>query len=401
MSVPFCNPDAADINRRDLLGLVQFYYLGRVFRREYMLQRIVVKVGTSVLTGGTRKLNRQRMLEVVSQIARLHQAGHEVILVSSGAVAAGRERLNYPELGASVPAKQMLAAVGQSRLMQVYGELFDIFEIVVAQVLLTREDIGERSRFLNARDTLSTLIEQKIVPIINENDTTATHEIRVGDNDNLSALVATLIEADLLILLTDQPGLFTADPRRSTDARLIERVKRIDADTWSLAGGTTTGLGTGGMVTKIQAAQLASRGGVTTYIAGGTEPDILRRVVDGENVGTRFEPDSTHMESRKRWLLVEKTRGKLYVDAGAARKLLTGGASLLPVGITKVENEFDRGMTLAVIAPDGGEIAHGITSYDSDDTRKLCGVKSSQIVDLLGYSYGDAIIHRNNMVLLK
>lgn len=363
-------------------------------------QRIVVKVGTSVLTGGTARLNRQRMLQIVQQTAHLHQAGHEVVLVSSGAVAAGRERLNFPDFGRLVPARQMLSAVGQSRLMHQYSELYDIFDIVVAQVLLTRDDLGNRMRFLNARDTLLTLLDKRILPIINENDTTATHEIRVGDNDNLSALVATLVEADTLILLTDQLGLFTADPRQHKDAQLIQQVERIDDATWALAGESVSGLGTGGMVTKIQAAQLASRGGVATVIANGVEPDILQRILAGDSIGTRFHPVGTHMESRKRWLLVEKTRGKVRVDAGAARVLLTGGASLLPVGITNVEDEFSRGMTLAVIAPDGHVIAHGVTSYDSDDVRQLCGMKSVKIAEILGYSYGDAIIHRNNMVLL-
>jgi glutamate 5-kinase len=363
-------------------------------------QRIILKVGTSVLTGGSARLNRQRMLSIVQQTALLQQAGHEVILVSSGAVAAGRERLNFPDFGRSLPAKQMLSAVGQSRLMHQYSELYDIFDIVVAQVLLTRDDLGNRTRFLNARDTLLTLLDKRILPIINENDTTATHEIRVGDNDNLSALVAALVEADLLVILTDQPGLFTADPRQNKDAQLIERVERIDESMWALAGDSVSGLGTGGMMTKIQAAQLASRGGVTTVIAGGAEPDALQRILAGEPIGTRFEPVSTHMESRKRWLLVEQTRGKIHIDAGAARKLLTGGASLLPVGITSVDEDFSRGMTLAVIAPEGREIAHGLTSYDSDDVRRLCGVKSVKIAEILGYSYGDAVIHRNNMVLL-
>lgn len=363
-------------------------------------QRVIVKVGTSVLTGGTPRLNPQRMLHIVQQTAQLHQAGHEVILVSSGAVAAGRERLNFPDFGRSMPAKQMLSAVGQSRLMHQYSALYDIFDIVVGQVLLTRDDLSNRTRFLNARDTLLTLLDKRIIPIINENDTTATHEIRVGDNDNLSALVATLVEADTLIILTDQPGLFTADPRHDKDAQLIERVERVDATTWALAGDSVSGLGTGGMVTKLQAAQLATRSGITTIIAGGTEPDALRRIVAGDSVGTRFEAVSNPMESRKRWLLVEKTRGKIRIDAGAERKVLTGGASLLPVGITQVEAEFTRGMTIAIIAPDGREIAHGVTSYDSDDIRKLQGMKSVKIAELLGYSYGDAIIHRNNMVLL-
>ncbi len=366
-----------------------------------MSERIVIKVGTSVLTDGTPTLSRQRMLEIVQQIGRLHQAGHEPILVTSGAVAAGRERLAMTDVGRSIPTRQMLSAVGQSRLMQMYTDLFDIFKVIIAQVLLTRGDLDNRARFLNARDTLMTLLDQRIVPVINENDTTATEEIRIGDNDNLSALVATLVEADRLILLTDQQGLFTADPRRDHDAQLIQRVERIDAETWARAGGSGTGLGTGGMVTKLQAAQLATRGGVPTWIASGRTPDAVARIVNGEAVGTRFDAVSTPLESRKRWLLVEKPRGTLTVDAGAARVLRAGGASLLPVGVRAVEGEFSRGEIVSVVAADGGEIAHGMVSYDADAARKLCGIQSIQIAEILGYSYGDALIHRNNLVLLK
>ncbi|MCL4248253.1 MAG: glutamate 5-kinase [Anaerolineae bacterium] len=362
--------------------------------------RIVVKLGTSVLTAGTPSLNRQRILEIVRQIARAHQEGHEVILVTSGAVAAGRERLGFPELGRSLPHKQMFSAVGQSRLMQQYNELFDIFQIIVAQVLLTRDDLSDRRRHLNARDTIATLLEHRIIPIINENDTTATHEIRVGDNDNLSALVATLVEADLLIMLTDQPGLFTADPRTHADAQLIGEVAKIDDSTWAVASGTNSDLGTGGMTTKLQAAQLAGRSGVMTVISSGSLPDVITRLIIGEQLGTRFPASTTHMESRKRWLMMEKPRGTVYVDDGAAKKLLTGGASLLPVGIVRIAREFERGAVVSVIAPSGRSIAHGLTNYDSTDLRKICGVKSPQIIDILGYSYGDAVIHRNNMVVL-
>lgn len=364
-------------------------------------QRIVVKLGTSTLTNGTRQLNRQRMLEIVQQIAYLHQQGHEMVVVTSGAMAAGRERLGFPDLGRSVPAKQMLSAVGQGRLMHLYSELFDIFEIIVGQVLLTREDLADRPRYLNARDTLITLLEQRIIPVINENDTIATHEIRVGDNDNLSALVANVLEADLLVILTDQPGLFTADPRANPDAQLISVIPQIDDSTYALAGGVGSSVGTGGMVTKIQAAQLATRSGVTTLIASGTEPNVLPRVISGEVVGTRFEAASSHVESRKRWLLAEKPRGHVHVDVGAARKLLKGGASLLPVGVTSVEKSFERGETLAIFAPNGQKIAHGLTSYNSEDIRKLCGLQSNRIAEILGYSYGDAVVHRNNLVVLK
>ena len=364
-------------------------------------QRIVVKVGTSTLTGGTQQLKRQRMLAIVQQIAVLHQAGHEVILVSSGAQAAGREHLRFPELGRSVPAKQMLSAVGQSRLMRIYSDLFDLFEILVAQVLLTRDDLSHRARYLNARDTLQTLLEQRIVPIINENDTIATEEIRVGDNDNLSALVASALEADLLILLTDQPGLFTADPRSDPQARLIDRVEQITDDLYTLAGGAGSRVGTGGMLTKLQAAHTAGRSGVVTVIASGTETQVIERILAGERVGTRFEASGTHLESRKRWLLTDRTQGTLRIDAGATRALLAkGGASLLPVGIAAGEGDFKRGASLSIRSPEGREIAHGLSSYDSDDLRLLCGKKSAQIIEILGYSYGDEAVHRNNLVVL-
>lgn len=364
-------------------------------------RRLVVKLGTSTLTNGTSHLNRQRMLEIVQQVAYLHQQGHEMIVVSSGAQAAGRERLGITDTGRSVPTKQMLSAVGQGRLMHIYSELFDIFEIVVAQVLLTRDDLSHRTRYLNARDTLSNLLERRIVPIINENDTVITEEIRVGDNDNLSAMVASALEADMLLLLTDQPGLFTADPRRANDAQLIQHVARIDQATYALAGGVGSKLGTGGMATKIAAAQTAIRSGVTTIIAAGSEPDIIIRAARGEAVGTRFEPATTHLESRKRWLLTDRAQGIIRVDDGAARVLLGGGASLLPVGITSIEGSFERGATLVIHRPDGTAIAQGLSNYSSDELAKLRGMKSSHISEILGYSYGDHVVHRNNLVLLK
>lgn len=364
-------------------------------------QRIVIKLGTSTLTAGGSSLNRERMLEIVMQVAHLHQQGHEIVVVSSGAQAAGRERIGAPGPGRSVPAKQMLSAIGQSRLMRIYNDLFDIFEITVAQVLLTGSDLRDRTRYLNARDTLQTLIEHRIVPIINENDTTATEEIRVGDNDNLSALVASAVEADLLIMLTDQPGVFTADPRKNAEARLIEHVKQIDEELYRLAGGSGTPAGTGGMLTKLQAAHTACRSGVITIIAAGQTPDVLERITAGEPLGTRFEPTSTKLESRKRWLLTGRPQGALHIDAGAARVLLQGGASLLPVGIVSVSGTFERGATLSVYAPDNREIAHGLTSYNNTDLQRLCGAQSARISEILGYTYGDAVIHRNNLVLLK
>lgn len=364
-------------------------------------QRIIVKLGTSTLTSGTLHLNRAQMLRIVQQVAHLHQQGHEIIVVSSGAQAAGREHLDFPEMPRTLPTRQMLSAVGQSRLMRIYSDLFDIFELVVAQVLLTRDDLSRRARYLNARDTLQVLLERRIIPIINENDTIATEEIRVGDNDNLSALVASAVEADLLVMLTDQSGLFTADPRIHADAEKIDLVTQIDNETFALAGGVGSSVGTGGMVTKIQAAQIATRSGVTTVIAQGTLADCLLRVMAGEALGTRFEATGTHLESRKRWLLIDRTQGEIQIDAGAVRALLAkDGASLLPVGVTVVTGEFKRSATLAIKGPDGVDIAHGLSNYTSEELKQIRGRKSHQISDILGYSYGDAAVHRNNMVLL-
>jgi glutamate 5-kinase len=339
------------------------------------------------------------MLEIARQAAYLHDAGHHIVVVSSGAIAAGREALNYPELDRSVPAKQMLSAVGQGRIIQIYTELFRLFDITVGQVLLTRGDLSHRTGYLNARDTLLTLLEHRIVPIINENDAVATEEIMVGDNDNLSALVANLLDADLLILLTDQLGFYSSDPRTDPDAQLIPLVERIDETVWERAGGTTTGLGTGGMITKLQAAQFAGHSGTTTVIASGNLPDVLLDIVAGKRIGTTFLASTTHRESRKRWLLSEKPQGLITVDKGAANKLCSHGASLLPVGITTLSGEFDRGAPVRVLAPDGKPIAVGITNYASLEVQQLIGVKSAQIASTLGYTYGDEVIHRDDLVL--
>ena len=363
------------------------------------MRRIVVKLGSSVLTRGSVRLNRQRMLELTQQIAALHEKGCEMIVVTSGAQMAGREQLAFPNLGKSVPAKQMLSAVGQSHLMRVYQDLFDIFDVKIAQILLTRDDLSHRKRYLNARDTLQTLIEHKIVPIVNENDTIATDEIRVGDNDNLSALVASLVDADMLIILTDQPGIFTDDPRKNPDAALIKNISHISSELFESAGGAGSDIGTGGMVTKIQAAQIASRSGIATIIASGSEDQVLRRLHDGESIGTRIDAGASPSDSRKRWLLTDRRQGILHVDDGAV-SALKRGASLLPVGIRAVEGDFERGAILGVLALDGQEIAQGMSSYSSADLRKLCGRYSRDISDILGYSYGDAVMHRNNMALL-
>jgi glutamate 5-kinase len=366
-------------------------------------QRIVVKTGTSTLTGGSMHLSPPRMVDLARQLAALHTGGCEVILVTSGAMAAGREALGFPQLPRQIPAKQMLAAIGQPRLMNLYADLFGLYGVRVAQVLLTRADLRDRRRYLNARNTLLALLEQGILPVVNENDTVATDEIKVGDNDNLSGLVANLVEAELLLLLTDQPGMFTADPRRVPDAELIREVTtpEIPEALWRVAGGTRNGLGTGGMFTKLQAADLARRSGAAVAIARGSDPDIVLRLFNGEPVGTFFHPVSTAMESRKRFILMSGGRpaGSVTVDAGAARALRDGG-SLLPVGITAVAGEFERGDTVTVCDVAGAELARGLTNYAKDHLALIAGRQSTEVEALLGFTYGDEVIHRNDMVLL-
>jgi glutamate 5-kinase len=364
--------------------------------------RIVIKLGTSTLTDGSRRLSYPRMVDLVRQAAELHSQGGQVVIVTSGAVAAGREALGFPELPAFISAKQMLAAIGQPRLMGYYERYFGIYGKVVAQVLLTREDITDRRRYLNGRDTLEALLGQGVIPILNENDTIATEEIRLGDNDNLSALAADLIEADLLALLTDQPGLFTGDPRQNPGARLIPEVdaSEIPASLWEAAGGATTGLGTGGMVTKLQAADLARRTGATVVIASGSDPDVLLRIARGEAVGTRLTPVVSALESRKRFILAGmRTTRSLQVDDGAVQAILRG-SSLLPVGIHKVTGHFERGDTVRIVDPAGKAIAVGLANYSAHDLESLCGMQSDQIENQLGFSFGDEAVHRNNLLLL-
>ncbi len=367
------------------------------------MHKIIVKIGTSALTQGTKSLSRLYMLELARQVAQLHEQGKQVVLVTSGAIAAGRELLQYPIVERHLPSKQMFAAIGQGRLMQIWSELFSLFNIHVGQLLLTREDFSHRKRYLNVRDTLTCLLHHHLLPIINENDTVTTKEIRVGDNDNLAALVANLIAADRLILLTDQKGLYTADPRTQPEAQLIPVVKHIDESIFALATGSSAslGLGTGGMVTKIEAAQLASRSGTSTTIAFANHPQVLLEIVEGKDIGTLFLAETTLKESRKRWLLSEKCQGTLYIDAGAAHKLSASGASLLPIGITQTSHSYDRGAIVQIISPTGHLIAIGMTNYESKDIEKLIGRHSKHIEDILGYSYGPEVIHRDNLTRLQ
>jgi glutamate 5-kinase len=364
--------------------------------------RIVIKIGTSSLTSGTTHIAPPFLIELARQTAHLLVSGHQVVLVSSGAIAAGREKLNFPQLPKNMPAKQMLAAIGQPRLMALYEQIFGLYGLLVGQVLLTRADLSDRRRYLNARNTLVAMMMQNLVAIINENDTVATEEIRVGDNDNLSALVANLIDADILILLTDQEGLFTADPRSHPLAKLVKTVNEdeIPEDLWQAAGESKTGLGTGGMTTKLQAADLARRSGTTCIIANGKEPDVLIRLASGEKIGTEFPALVNAIESRKRFIMsARRAPGQLNVDAGAAKALKRGG-SLLPIGMTRVGGKFERGDTVRILDEKEHEIARGIVNYGSSDLAQIIRRRSDEIEATLGYSYGDEVIHRNDLVLL-
>lgn len=366
-----------------------------------MYQRIVIKIGTSVLTNGTPHLNHPHLVELARQCAHLYHQGHELIICTSGAIAVGRAELGFPDLPPTLNHKQMLAAVGQTRLMQLWERYFEIYGIHVGQILLTRADVQDRRRYLNGRDTLLTLLEHRIIPIINENDAVATEEIKVGDNDNLSALVATLAEANLLLLLTDQSGLFTADPRTQPDAQLIPEVEQIDESLLALAGGSVSGLGVGGMATKLQAADIARRAGTEVIIADGYAPEIVLRAAAGEAVGTHFSALKTPLENRKRWIYAgHKPTGCLIIDQGAIEALTIHGRSLLPTGIVSVEGQFQRGDALRIKNPDGRELARGISRYNSQDLQQIAGHHSDKIHQILGYAYGPVAVHRRDMILL-
>ena len=362
--------------------------------------RIVVKVGTGTLSQGSDCLCRPHIVELVRQISHLHQAAHEVLLVTSGAIFAGRESLGSLPQHKNIQFKQTLAAVGQVRLMGIYEQLFGIYDITIAQALLTRADLADRERYLNARNTMLSLLTLRIIPVINENDVVGVEEIRIGDNDNLSALVANLVDADLLVILTDQAGLFTADPRLDPRAELISEIVCIDDRIRCLAGGSGSEMGTGGMVTKIEAAEMATRSGTQVVIAAGTEPNVLPRLAQGESIGTRFLSEASHIESRKRWILAEPSQGTITIDAGAARALLHQGKSLLAVGVTDVHGSFERGRTVRLLDPDEKEIARGITNYNTADLLAIKGLHSDKIAATLGYEYGPTVVHRDDMVLL-
>ncbi|MFT5141805.1 MAG: glutamate 5-kinase [Rhodothermales bacterium] len=364
------------------------------------MARIVVKIGTSVLTGGGPVLDREHIGTLARQCAALHAEGHEIIICSSGAITAGRGRMGLEHVPAGLPERQMLAAVGQSRLMRVWEEAFDPLSIVVGQVLLTRADVEDRNRYLNGRDAIQTMIDNRVIPVVNENDAVATAEIRVGDNDNLSALLCLLVEADLLLMLTDQPGLFTADPRLDPNAELLSDIAEIDDAVRATATGTATGLGTGGMATKLQAAEIARRAGTAVVIASGHRPDVIVLAAHGVAVGTRFAPAGSTLEHRKRWILAGSVpQGSVEIDTGAASALTRDGRSLLPAGITAVNGPFLRGDSVSILGMGKTVIARGIVRYDSEELAQIQGLRSADVPRKLGYTRGAAAIHRNDLVL--
>jgi len=363
-------------------------------------KRVIVKIGSALLTGGGRGLDHSAVTGWVNQIAQLCRSGRQVVLVSSGAVAEGMSRLGWKVRPRSLHRLQAAASVGQMGLVQTYETLFQVHQLSTAQVLLTHDDLSDRQRYLNARSTLLTLLELGAVPIINENDAVATDEIRFGDNDTLGALVANSVEAELLIILTDQQGLFERDPTLYPDAALVPQASINDPRLAAMVGDSRSGLGRGGMITKLRAARLAARSGTATVIACGREDEVLARVLRGEEVGTFLIPDISPMLARKRWLAGQlKLKGAVRLDDGAVRVLCGEGRSLLPIGVTAVEGEFKRGDLVACLDSSGVEIARGLVNYGADETQRIMGRPSSEIEACLGWVDESELIHRDNLVV--
>jgi glutamate 5-kinase len=364
-------------------------------------RRLVVKVGSSLVTNEGRGLDHEAVARWATEIAALRRDGREVVLVSSGAIAEGMQRLGWASRPKAIHELQAAAAVGQMGLVQAYEAAFAGHGLHTAQILLTHDDLADRRRYLNARSTLRTLIALGVVPIINENDTVTTDEIRVGDNDTLGALVTNLIEADVLVLLTDQQGLYTTDPRRDPAATLVRRAKAGDPALEAMAGGAGSEIGRGGMLTKVLAAKRAARSGAATVIACGREHDVLTRLASGEPVGTELVAVAQTLAARKQWLADHvQLAGRLALDAGAVRALAREGKSLLPIGVVSVEGSFDRGEVVGCFAPDGREVARGLVNYGAADTARILRQPSSQIEAILGWVDEPELIHRDNLVLL-
>ena len=363
-------------------------------------RRIVVKVGSALVTDEGRGLDPVAIDRWGAQLARLRTLGKEVVMVSSGAIAEGVKRLGWPRRPRGIHELQAAAAVGQMGLAQVYESCFRSHGLRTAQVLLTHEDLADRTRYLNARSTLLTLLGLGVVPIINENDTVVTDEIKVGDNDTLGALVTNLIDADALVILTDQQGLFTADPRRDPAATLLSTVVAGDPALEGMAGGAGSSIGKGGMITKVLAAKRAARGGASTVVCSGRETDVLVRLANGERVGTEFVAQTPRLAARKQWLADHlQLRGAVRVDAGALRALRDDGKSLLPIGVVEVVGEFERGEAVAVLDAEGREVARGLINYGASDARRIARRASAEIEAVLGFVEEPELIHRDNLVL--
>jgi glutamate 5-kinase len=364
-------------------------------------RRIVVKVGSSILASVGKGLHYEVFSHLTKEISELKRQGYEIVLVSSGAIAAGMEKLGYKTRPQSITQKQATAAVGQSRLIHIYENYFSRYQQMVAQVLLTHDDLSHRRRFLNARNTLLALLELGIIPIINENDTVVVDEIKVGDNDNLSALITNLIEADLLIILTDIEGICERDPRSHPDAKCISLIEDIDADMEGVMGETKSQMSVGGMASKIQAARKASRFGIPTVVACGTKKEVLRQILKGKEIGTLILPKMKTLSSRKHWIAFNlKPKGDVIVDEGAKKAIVQKGKSLLPSGVLEVRGSFDRGDSVSCVGPRGKEFARGLVNYSLQELEKIKGHRTGEIEKVLGYKYSDEIIHRDDLVVL-
>lgn len=365
-------------------------------------KRIVVKVGSSLVTNEGRGLDAVAIGQWCEQLAALVKDGREVIMVSSGAIAEGMKRLNWTIRPKAIHELQAAAAVGQMGLVQVYETKLRENGIGSAQVLLTHADLADRERYLNARSTLLALLQLGVVPVINENDTVVNDEIKFGDNDTLGALVANLVEADALVILTDQRGLYTADPRKDPSAQFVHEAKAGDAALEAMAGGAGSSIGKGGMITKILAAKRAAGSGASTVIAWGREPQALVRLTQGESIGTLLVAQTQKMQARKQWMADHlQMRGSVTVDAGAVGKVRDEGKSLLPIGMTAVQGDFSRGDVIAIWSPDGTEIARGLANYSSAEARLICRKASSEFEKLLGYTGEPEMVHRTNLVLTR
>ncbi len=364
-------------------------------------RRIVVKVGSSLVTNEGRGLDRAALTRWAEQIGKLAALGKQVVLVSSGAIAEGVLRLGWPRRPSAIHELQAAAAVGQMGLAQAYESEFSRLGLRTAQVLLTHEDLADRRRYLNARATLFTLLELGVIPVINENDTVVTDEIKFGDNDTLGALVTNLIEADALVILTDQRGLFTADPRRNPEARLLSHARAGDPALEQMAGGAGSSVGTGGMYTKVIAAKRAAGSGAHTVIASGREADVLARLATGECIGSELRASTPVLSARKQWMADHlQLRGRVRLDPGAVRAVVAEGRSLLPVGVVDVEGEFERGDVVACLDAEGREVARGLVNYSAADTRRIMRHGSHDIAAILGSMNEPELMHRDNLVLI-